>query len=152
MIFETLYRRLTFIRPPQPLHPIPLQRHPGQLHEALGDVEVDERRHLEEAHGVLLRVALRLRLVDLPLEGQVEPVADQDLGDAGRVLVDLLEPAVDALEAPLVGDVVHEEDALGAAGVRPDDGAEAALAGGVPQLQLHAFAVDQDDGLFESCN
>lgn len=59
-------------------------------------------------------------------------------------LVDLLEPAVDAVEGPLVGDVVDQQDALRAARVGADDGAEAALPRRVPQLQPHALAVQQD--------
>ena len=77
---------ITFVWPPQPLHAVPLERHPGELDEALADVEVDERRDLEEAHGVLLGVLHGLRLVDLPLELKVEAVADQHLRDAGSVL------------------------------------------------------------------
>lgn len=56
-------------------------------------------------------------------------------------LFDFLQPAVDRVEGPLVGDVVDEQDALRAARVRADDGAEAALPRRVPQLQLHALAV-----------
>ena len=57
------------------------------------------------------------------------------------MLLHLPDPAVHALEAPLVGDVVHEEDALGPAWVAPDDGAEPALAARVPDLQLNPFTV-----------
>ena len=68
------------------------------------------------------------------------------LGYPRRVLLHLPHPAVHALEAPLVGDVVDEEDALGAARVAADDRAEPPLAARVPDLQLHALPVDQDSG------
>ena len=68
------------------------------------------------------------------------------LGYPGRVFLHLPDPAVHALKAPLVGDVVDEEDALGAARVAPDDRAEPPLAARVPDLQLHALPVDQDRG------
>ena len=76
----------TFIGPPQPLHAIPSQGHSGQFYEALWDVEVDEWRHLEEAHRVPLGVDLGLELIHLTPEGQVEAVAHQDFGDSGRML------------------------------------------------------------------
>ena len=66
-------------------------------------------------------------------------------------LVDFLQPPVDAFEGPLVGDVVDQEDALGPAGVGPDDGAEPALAACVPQLKFDSLAVDQDRRRLKSC-
>mmetsp|Transcript_9632 Transcript_9632/g.20473 ORF Transcript_9632/g.20473 Transcript_9632/m.20473 type:complete len:102 (-) Transcript_9632:330-635(-) len=57
------------------------------------------------------------------------------------VLLDLADPVADALERPPVRDVVDEQDALRAAEVGGRDGAEALLAGGVPDLELDAFAV-----------
>ena len=189
------------VGPPQPLHAVPLQRHPRQLLEAFRDVEIHQRRHLQhrklyskinktntkppshlvEAHVIPVRVSLSLRLVHLSLKCEVESVANQNLatgeletvtllfhvsgfrnilvqdsetfihslphlGYPRRVLLHLAHPAVHALEAPLVGDVVDEEDALGAARVAADDRAEPPLAARVPDLQLHALPVDQDRG------
>ena len=110
-------------------------------------------------------VSLGLRLVHLSLKCEVESVANQNLatgeletvtlllndclphlGYPRRVFLHLAHPAVHALEAPLVGDVVDEEDALGAARVAADDRAEPPLAARVPDLQLHALPVDQDRG------
>jgi hypothetical protein len=48
------------------------------------------------------------------------------------------------MERTLVGDVVDEQNAHGAAVVSGGDGAEALLAGGVPDLQLYALAVELD--------
>ena len=76
----------------------------------------------------------------------MQPVSNKDLGDARGMLLHLLHPPVHAFEAPLVGDVVDEEDALGAARVAPDDRAEPPLPARVPDLQLHALPVDQDRG------
>ena len=57
----------------------------------------------------------------LSVEGQVQPVTNKDLGDAWGVLLHLLHPPVHAFEAPLVGDVVHKQDALRPPAVAPDD-------------------------------
>lgn len=48
------------------------------------------------------------------------------------------------VKRPLVGDVVDEEDAHGAAVVGGGDGAEALLTGCVPDLELDALAVQLD--------
>jgi hypothetical protein len=46
------------------------------------------------------------------------------------------------VEAPLIRDIVHKQNAHGAPVVCRRNGAEALLAGGVPYLQLHALAVE----------
>ena len=56
--------------------------------------------------------------------------------------VEFLEPAADVVEGGAAGDVVDEEGAEGAAVVGGGDGAEALLAGGVPDLGLDVLAVD----------
>ena len=48
------------------------------------------------------------------------------------------------VETPLVGDIIHQQDAHGAAIVGGGDGAEALLARGVPYLQLDSLAVELD--------
>jgi hypothetical protein len=53
------------------------------------------------------------------------------------------------VEAPLIGDIVDEQDAHGAAVVGSGDGAETLLAGGVPDLQLDALAVELDGPYLE---
>jgi len=80
----------------------------------------------------------------------MKPVADQDFWNAWRMLVDLLKPSIDAFEAPLVGNIINQENTLSSTRIRPDDGAKAALTGGVPQLQLHTLPVDENDCLFEA--
>ena len=123
--------------PPQPLHAIPAQGHPAQLLKALRDVEVHKRGHFVEPHVVplcvplsifLLHLRINLFLVSsetfpayLSVEGQVQPVSNKDLGDAWGMLLHLLHPPVHAFEAPLVGDVVHKQDALRPPAVAPND-------------------------------
>ena len=60
-------------------------------------------------------------------------VADEELVDAlGGVAVNLLEPLLDVGERVLVGDVVHDNDAVRASVVRRRDRAEALLPCRVP--------------------
>lgn len=73
------------------------------------------------------------------------------LGNARGVLLHLPDPSVHALEAPLVGDVVHQEDPLRPPRVAPDDGAEPALAARVPDLQLDPLPVNQDSSRLIGC-
>lgn len=48
------------------------------------------------------------------------------------------------VEGALIGDIVNQQDAHGTAIVGGGDGAEAFLACGIPDLQLHALAVELD--------
>lgn len=63
-------------------------------------------------------------------------------------LIHLLEPPIDAIEAPLISYIVDKNNTLGAARIRSDDRAEASLAGCVPQLELYALPLQQDGGRF----
>jgi hypothetical protein len=65
------------------------------------------------------------------------------------VLLDLAHPVPDAVEAPAVRYVVHQQDALRAAEVRRGDGAEPLLARRVPNLQLDPLSVQLDVLNFE---
>lgn len=76
----------TLARPPEPIHAMPQQHGPGQLHEGLGDVEIAQRADLEEGDAEPLRVGPGLLRGDLPLEGQVQAVSHQDFGNSGSVL------------------------------------------------------------------
>ena len=62
------------------------------------------------------------------------------------MFLNLPDPAVHPLKAPLVSDVVHEEDALGSPAVAAYDGAEPSLTTGVPDLQLDSLAINKDGG------
>mmetsp|Transcript_8630 Transcript_8630/g.24220 ORF Transcript_8630/g.24220 Transcript_8630/m.24220 type:complete len:319 (-) Transcript_8630:1038-1994(-) len=96
-----------------------------------------------DAEGVGELLALLGR--DDPLGRQVGLVADEELVDIlAGVAVDLVEPLLDVVEGFVVGDVVDDDDAVGAAVVRGGDGAEALLAGGVPNLELDGLAVELD--------
>lgn len=68
-------------RPPEPIHAVPQQHGPGQLHEGLSDVEIAQRADLEEGDTEPLRVGLGLLRGDLPLEGKVQAVSHQDFGN-----------------------------------------------------------------------
>lgn len=58
----------------------------GQLSEGLNDVEVAQGADFKEGHAVLLCVGSGLLCWDLPLEGQVQPVPNQDTGNTRCVL------------------------------------------------------------------
>lgn len=57
-----------------------------QLCERLDDVEVAERTHFEEGHGVLLGVGASLLCGNLTLKRQVQPVPHQDPRNPGSML------------------------------------------------------------------
>lgn len=111
-----------------------MQGHPGQFTEGLANIEVAQGRNLEAGHLVPHRVHLSCLGRDLSLELQVQSIADEHLWHSRRMLLHLLQPTVDPVEAPLVGDVVDEDHALGTPRIRPNDRAEPTLAGSVPQL------------------
>lgn len=77
---------VTFVRAPDALHAVAVQRHARQLTERFAYVEVAQRRDLEAGHLVALRVQFRLLGGHLPFESEMQPIADQHFGDAGRVL------------------------------------------------------------------
>lgn len=76
----------TLAWPPEPVHPMPQQHNPGQLHKGLSDVEIAQRADLEECHTQALRIGLGLFRGDLPLESQVQAVPHQDFRDPRGVL------------------------------------------------------------------
>lgn len=63
-----------------------MQRHSRQLAETLANIEVAQRTDFEERHVVLGRVRFGVSLLHLPLEREMQPVPDEDLWDARRVL------------------------------------------------------------------
>ena len=82
---------------------------------------------------------------DLSRVLHVALVADEDAGDVvGGVFLDLVHPVFDGAEALAVGDVVGDDDAVGALVVAARDGFEALLASRVPDLQFDGLAVDLD--------
>lgn len=64
---------------------------------------------------------------NLSVVGKVETIAYEYLRHPRGVLIHLLEPALYSVKAPLVGDVVDEEDALRAPRVRPQHRAKPTL-------------------------
>lgn len=97
----------TFIITPDALHSVPVQSHARQLAEGLAYIEIAERRYLKTGHIVPDGVHLGLFGGHLPLEGQMQAVPHQDLWNARGVLLDLLEPTIDAVETPFIGYIVY---------------------------------------------
>jgi hypothetical protein len=80
---------------------------------------------------------------------QVALVAHEQLVDVlARVAVDLVQPLLDVGEGVPVGDVVDDDDAVGAAVVGRGDGAEALLPRRVPDLQLDGLGLQLDGADF----
>lgn len=65
------------------------------------------------------------------------------------MLLDVSDPVLNVLERLLVGHVVHEHDAHGAAVVGGGDRSEPLLTGRVPNLQLNLLAVELDGANLE---
>ena len=104
-----------------------------------------EGGRLDEGQVVLLGEGHGLVGLDGAEVPQVGLVADEHDDDVGLgVVAELLEPALDVLEGGVLGDVVDEEGADGAAVVGRGDGAVALLAGGVPDLGLDGLALGLD--------
>lgn len=120
------------IGPPDLLHAMPHEHNAGELSEGLNDVEVAQRADFKEGHAVLLCVGSGLLRWDLPLEGEVQPVSNQDPGNTRCMLINLLDPPVNAIKGPTVGDVVHQKDSLRTPRVGPEDGTEPSLARSIP--------------------
>lgn len=77
---------LTSVGPPEFLHSMPHQHDAWKFGERLDDVEVAQRTDLEEGHAVLFRISSCLFRRHLSLEGEMQPVAHQDPGNAWGVL------------------------------------------------------------------
>ncbi len=84
--YRNLTCQFTFVWSPQPFHAISLEGHSCKLDKGFGNIEVHQWRHLVETHCIFLCIFLRLDLVNLTLESQMQTVADQDLWNSGRVL------------------------------------------------------------------
>lgn len=101
-----LLQRQHFVHPPDPLHPVPVQRHPRQLTEGLADVKVAQRRDLEAGHLMAHRVHLCRLGGHLSLELQMQTIAHEHFRYARCMFLDFFEPPIDAVETPFVGNVV----------------------------------------------
>ena len=76
----------TFIRSPQPFHAISLECHSGQFDKSLGNVEIHQWRDFEKTHSVSFRVGFSLSLIYLPLESQMQSIANENFRDARGML------------------------------------------------------------------
>lgn len=97
---------------------------------------------------MLFRVRLRVAFANFTIERQMQPITDEDLRYAGRVLVHLLQPPVQTVKGPLIRYVIHQQYTLRPTRVGPYDCAEATLAGRVPQLQFDPLTIQQNCGGF----
>lgn len=76
----------TSIGPPDLLHAMPHKNDTRELSEGLNDVEVAQGADFKEGHAVLLCIGSGLLRWDLPLEGQMQPVPNQDPGNTRCML------------------------------------------------------------------
>jgi len=98
-------------------------------------------RGLAKGDGPVIRIVGRLLLAHLAALQVVALVAHQlDIDPVRAIAMDLLQPAIDALETAGRCGVVDEQDAMGTAIVGRQHRLEALLAGGVPDLELHHLA------------
>lgn len=86
-------------------------------------------------------VYLSRRILHRPFRRQVTLVSHQELADAlTAVPLHLLQPHANVGKRLGVGNVIDDNNAVGAAVIGGGDGAEAFLAGGVPYLELDGLA------------
>jgi len=90
----------------------------------------------------LVGILLGRGVVNNLLVSQVTLVANQQLIDVlAGVAINFLQPLFDIVEGLLVGDVVDDNDTVGAPVVRRGDGPESLLPGCIPDLQLYRLPV-----------
>ena len=89
------------------------------------------------------RLPCRTRLPQAPaVLAQVRLIGDQQLVHIlPRILVNLGQPPLDVVERLHVGDVVHDDDAVGAAVIGAANRAETLLARRIPDLKLYRLPV-----------
>ena len=111
----------------------PLRRAARLRKRTLLDVGRVLGRRLKKGNAALVGKGFCLVKLDLPLAVHVALVSDEQLVDVlARVLVDLIQPLLDIVEALAVRDVVHDDDAVRAAVVARRDCAKALLPRSVP--------------------
>ena len=102
-------------------------------HERLLNVSGSLGRGLNVGDAEAVSEGLGGLVLDVAAVDEVALVADEELAHVLRgVAVDLREPHLDVVERIEDGDVVNDDDAVGAAVVSRGDGAEAVLASSVP--------------------
>ena len=87
----------------------------------------DDARHIAQHpparpdNTVFVVVVVVVAIFHLSVEGEVQPVANKNLWDAWGMLLHLLHPTVHPLKAPLVCDVIYQQDTLRSPAIAPDD-------------------------------
>lgn len=117
----------------------------GHSHERLLDIGGVLGRRFEKWNTEAVCKLLRLLVVDDALRDEIALVANKQFVDIfARIAINLLQPLAHVVERHLVGDVVHDNDAVRAAVIRRRNSAEALLACCVPDLQLDHFSLQLD--------
>jgi len=115
----------------------------GNANKGLVDINVILGGALPEVNAELLCKLLSFLRGDDLFVKHVALVSNENLVDVHiGVLLNLGDPISDRFKGPSVGDIVDEENALGAAKVGRCDGPETLLPGCVPDLQLDASPVN----------
>jgi len=122
----------------------------GHLHEGLLYVGGVLGGGLQEGDAQAIGELLGDTGVDGLLDDEIALVADEELVHrVGGVLVNLLEPGLDVVEAFHIGDVVDDDDTVGTTVVAAGDGTESLLTGGIPNLQLDGLSLELHGADFE---
>lgn len=128
----------------------PLFNVPSEGEEGFIDVCLVLGRSFHKFESVLARQFSASFAINDPSFNVVTLVSNQDFVYAvvGE-LFNVPDPVADVIEGAFIGDIVDQHDSHGAAVVSGGDGAEAFLAGRVPDLEFYAFAVEVDGANFE---
>jgi len=117
----------------------------GHGQESLLNIGGGLGRSLEEFNSKRVGEFLALLRRDDTLARQIGLIAHQKLVDVlGGVSINLVQPLLYIVEGFLVGDIVHDDNSVGAAVIRRCNGTESFLSGGIPDLELDRLSVQFD--------
>lgn len=107
-------------------------------------------RRFEELNAQRVGKFLALFRRDHTLARQIGLITHQKLVDVlGSVSINLVQPLLYIVEGFLIGDIVDNDNSVGAAIVRRCNGAESFLSGCIPDLELDRLSVQLDRSNFE---
>lgn len=116
-----------------------------ETEERLLDIDIRLRADLQERDAQLVRERLAALCGHHALVFPVALVADEDLVYAlGGVLLDVGEPGADIVKTPLIRNVINQQNTHCTPIIRRRDRPEPLLARRIPNLQLHALAIELD--------
>jgi len=117
----------------------------GHGQESLLDVGGSLGRSLEEFNSERVGKFLALLRRDNTLARQIGLITYQELVDVfGSVSVNFVQPLLYIVEGFLVGDIVDDDNSVGAAVIRRCNGAESFLSSSIPDLELDCLSVQFD--------